>query len=68
MSKSVRQRWIRKVKKYVACLRAAHHIKEHSSNAFMADVKDTHCVDAPEAATGVDGLHAAAGAARPKLR
>jgi hypothetical protein len=29
----------------------------------MAYVKDTHGVDAPEAAPGVDGLQAAAGAA-----
>jgi hypothetical protein len=30
-SKSKRQRWIRKLKRYVACLRSAHHVEEHSN-------------------------------------
>jgi hypothetical protein len=30
LSKSKRQRWIRKLKKYVTCLRVAHHVDENS--------------------------------------
>jgi hypothetical protein len=30
-SKSKRQRWIRKLKRYVVCLRSAHHVDEHSN-------------------------------------
>jgi hypothetical protein len=49
MSKSVRQRMIRKVKKYVACLRAAHSITEDGSNAPEAEEADNNGAQVAEA-------------------
>jgi hypothetical protein len=61
-SKSVRQRWIRKIKKYVACLPAAHNMKDiNASNAPMAEgadgaatAKATPPVEAQDAAAGAE--------------
>jgi hypothetical protein len=50
MSKSVRQRWIRKLKKYAACLRTAHSIAEDGSNAPEAEDTDMNRAQTAEAA------------------
>jgi hypothetical protein len=61
MSKSVRQRWIRKVKKYVACLRMAHRITEDENvvDAAVAEHSDLYAAEAPRADATVGELLAA---------
>jgi hypothetical protein len=63
MPKSVRQRWIRKIKKYVACLRMAHRIseEENTTDAAMAEAVDFATTAAARAAID-DGRPAADGA------
>jgi hypothetical protein len=59
----VRQRWIRKVKKYVACLRAAHNIgKTNAPNAPLADRAYFDRIVAAEATSPDEAQVAAAGA------
>jgi hypothetical protein len=62
-SKSVRQRWIRKVKKYVACQWSAHNVGEtNASNASLAEVADLDGAAAAEATPPAEAQDAAAGA------
>jgi hypothetical protein len=63
MTKSVRQRWIRKIKKYVACLRSAHRISEdeNTTDAAMAEAVDFATTAAARAAID-DSMPAADGA------
>jgi hypothetical protein len=63
MSKSVRQRWIRKIKKYVACLRSAHRISvyKNATDAAMAEAKEFEATAAARAAAD-DAKPAADGA------
>jgi hypothetical protein len=62
-SKSVRQRWIRKVIKYVACLRTAHNAGEtNASNDPLTEFADLDGTAAAEATPPGGVQDAAAGA------